>query len=260
LFVVVRPIEQPRDASKDNSARRIIALFGGVRPMARRLSAAGRRVAPTTVQGWAERGVIPVRRQADVLAAAASAGIALAPGDFLAGLGTPAPDRGGGAGQGGDGAALELLSVVQMERADRLTIERGTPGEELMEAAGRGAAEAILARFAPTAVAVLCGPGNNGGDGFVIARHLAQAGWPVSLGLLGDAARLKGDAALNASRWRETPGAGAIHPLATGILDGAGLVVDALFGAGLARPVDGAGGGRTGAGLRRHRYAERRRR
>ncbi|MDX1485420.1 MAG: NAD(P)H-hydrate dehydratase, partial [Alphaproteobacteria bacterium] len=85
---------------------------------------------------------------------------------------------------------------------------------------------------------VLSGPGNNGGDGFVIARHLAAAGWPVRLALLGEEGRLRGDAALNAGRRRAA--GGDIEPPTPDVLDGAGLVVDALFGAGLARALEGA--------------------
>ncbi len=200
--------------------------------MARTLSAAtGRRVPPTTVQGWAQRGLIPASRQAEVLAAAKARGIELAPGDFFAAAEGPAP------GPGATAAGPELLTVAEMGRADSLTVERGTPGARLMEAAGQGAARLIRARFAPVPAVVLCGPGNNGGDGFVIARALAEAGWEVRAGLLGDADRLPGDAALNAGRWREM--GGAIAPLDPGLVEGAGLIVDALFGAGLARPLDG---------------------
>ncbi len=129
---------------------------------------------------------------------------------------------------------LILLSVAEMGRADRAAIEGGVPGERLMEAAGRGVADAIVERWAPCPVVVLAGPGNNGGDGFVAARHLKAAGWPVRVALFGAVERLKGDAALNAGRWD-----GPLEPLSPGSLDGAALVVDALFGAGLARPLDG---------------------
>src|SRR5882757_6121616 len=121
-----------------------------------------------------------------------------------------------------------------MGEADRLTIAGGVPGEMLMERAGAAVAAAVTARWSPRPTAVLCGPGNNGGDGFVAARHLAAAGWPVRLFLLGDRAALKGDAARHAGRW-----SGATEPLAASLPNDTALVVDALFGAGLARPLDG---------------------
>ncbi len=128
-----------------------------------------------------------------------------------------------------------LLTVAEMSRADAAAIEAGISGEHLMEAAGRAVADAVAGRWDKRPVAVLCGPGNNGGDGFVVARLLAEAGWPVRLALLGDRDRLKGDARSHAERWT-----GAVEPLAVEALDGAEIVVDALFGAGLARPLDGA--------------------
>lgn len=126
----------------------------------------------------------------------------------------------------------EILTVAEMTAADRAAIGSGTPGTALMERAGTAVAEAILARFDRTATTVLCGPGNNGGDGFVIARRLAEAGWPVSLRLLGDRAALTGDAAAAAALWT-----GAVEPWSAAAREGAGLVVDALFGAGLSRPL-----------------------
>src|SRR5690606_16050289 len=129
---------------------------------------------------------------------------------------------------------IELLRVAEMYRADAAAIASGIPGITLMENAGAGVARAILERWTRRPVAVLCGPGNNGGDGFVVARLLAERGWPVRLALLGTREALKGDAALAAARW-----SGTVEALTPAVLDGAGLIVDALFGAGLARPLAG---------------------
>ncbi|MBE90790.1 MAG: bifunctional ADP-dependent NAD(P)H-hydrate dehydratase/NAD(P)H-hydrate epimerase [Rhodospirillaceae bacterium] len=122
-----------------------------------------------------------------------------------------------------------------MAAADNAAIKSGISGETLMERAGAAIADAIVTRWGAMPVAVLCGPGNNGGDGFVVARLLKQAGWDVRLALLGTSDRLKGDAKIHAARWD-----GVISDLSPAILDGAELVVDALFGAGLSRPLDGA--------------------
>jgi len=121
-----------------------------------------------------------------------------------------------------------------MYRADRAAMASGISGLELMERAGAGVAAEILQRFGPRPAAVLCGPGNNGGDGFVVARHLRRAGARVRLALLGDKKCLQGDAVTMARRWR-----GKVLPLDEAALDGAELVVDALFGAGLSRAVEG---------------------
>lgn len=128
----------------------------------------------------------------------------------------------------------EVLSVAEMYRADAVTIASGIPGDRLMEAAGWAVAREIRRRFPPCRVAILCGPGNNGGDGFVAARLLARDGYAIRLALLGDFVNLKGDAALMAARWTYRT-----EPLTLGVLDRADVVVDALFGAGLARPLDG---------------------
>lgn len=126
-----------------------------------------------------------------------------------------------------------LLRVAQMQEADRLTEAAGISGKDLMQSAGGAVADAVVKRWSARHVAVLCGPGGNGGDGLVVACELAAAGWPVRVGLLGALARLRGDAAHHAARWM-----GPIEPLDARILDGAELVVDALFGAGLSRGLD----------------------
>lgn len=129
---------------------------------------------------------------------------------------------------------LVLLTPAQMDMADRAAQATGIRGFAMMEAAGGAVAVAVGARWPMQPVSVLCGPGNNGGDGLVAARHLAAAGWPVTLALLGSRERLTGEAAHAASLWT-----GAIAPFSVDRLDGAGIVIDALFGAGLSRPLDG---------------------
>ncbi|MBT5779045.1 MAG: NAD(P)H-hydrate dehydratase [Rhodospirillaceae bacterium] len=128
----------------------------------------------------------------------------------------------------------EILSVEQMNAADAAAIALGTPGIVLMENAGAAITREIRKRWQPCSVSVLCGPGNNGGDGFVVARLLKAAGWPVRLALLGTTENLKDDAAAAAAKWD-----GEVAALDRAVLDDAELVVDALFGAGLTRALDG---------------------
>ena len=119
-----------------------------------------------------------------------------------------------------------------MQEADRLTEAAGISGRELMQNAGTAVAREAMARWSARRVAVLCGPGNNGGDGFVAASVLKSAGWPVRVALVGHVGALHGDAAFHAARWT-----GPVEPLDARVLEGAELVVDALFGAGLSRPL-----------------------
>jgi len=128
-----------------------------------------------------------------------------------------------------------LLSVALMIEADRLAVAAGTPSQVLMQRAGEAVAREITRRWTPRPVTVLCGPGNNGGDGFVAASALAQSGWPVSVALRGELSTLSGDARLHAGRW-----SGAIDTISPGAIEGAELVVDALFGSGLSRHLDAA--------------------
>jgi ADP-dependent NAD(P)H-hydrate dehydratase / NAD(P)H-hydrate epimerase len=128
---------------------------------------------------------------------------------------------------------IELLTSAEMAEADRLAIAGGIAGIDLMENAGKAVAAAAHCRPGGRIVMV-AGPGNNGGDGFVAARLLAERGYDTKVLLLGEVARLKGDAALAAKRWR-----GPVVAAEPGGLASADLVIDALFGAGLDRPVEG---------------------
>jgi ADP-dependent NAD(P)H-hydrate dehydratase / NAD(P)H-hydrate epimerase len=129
---------------------------------------------------------------------------------------------------------IELLAPDEMAKADRLTIASGVTGIRLMENAGRAVADAVAARVAPGPVLIVAGPGNNGGDGFVAARLLSERGYMVRVMLLGDRAQLKGDAAEAATRWT-----GSVEPGDPARLGSPAIIVDALFGAGLARPIEG---------------------
>lgn len=128
----------------------------------------------------------------------------------------------------------ELLSLEQTAAADKATYKLGISPETLMENAAASVVDVILDHYEPCDTLILCGFGNNGGDGFVIARLLAEKGWNVTVVLLGDIENLKGEAALNAKRWK-----GTIHPFTPALLNHKALVVDALFGAGLSRPLEG---------------------
>ncbi|MCJ2093232.1 NAD(P)H-hydrate dehydratase [Methylobacterium sp. J-072] len=131
---------------------------------------------------------------------------------------------------------MRVLTVAAMRRVDAAAIDGGIPGIRLMEAAGAAVAERARARLPEGGrVLVLCGPGNNGGDGFVAARLLAERGYAVDLHLLGERGALTGDAALAAEAWT-----GPVQPADADALPPCDLVIDALFGAGLSRHLDGA--------------------
>jgi hydroxyethylthiazole kinase-like uncharacterized protein yjeF len=130
---------------------------------------------------------------------------------------------------------IELLTTAEMAEADRLAIASGIAGIELMENAGRAVADAASGRASQgRRVAIVAGPGNNGGDGFVAARHLAERGLTVRVSFVGDRKRLKGDAALAADRW-----SGPVEAASPSALADCDIVIDALFGAGLDREVEG---------------------
>ena len=127
-----------------------------------------------------------------------------------------------------------LFGTEEMYAADAAAVEAGIPGMQLMESAGRAVAEQVRLLYTRGPTLVLCGPGNNGGDGFVVARLLQEAGWSVEVALLGDTSALKGDAALAAAKWLSP-----VYKLGPNAVSGHTLVVDALFGSGLTRPIKG---------------------
>ncbi|MBM9595228.1 NAD(P)H-hydrate dehydratase [Roseitranquillus sediminis] len=130
-----------------------------------------------------------------------------------------------------------LLTSAEMSALERSEMQAGrVSGCALMERAGSGVADAIeTARRGRRRAVVLCGPGNNGGDGFVVARTLARRGWSVDLFLWGDAERLPPDAAANRAAWEAIGPVRPFGDLASG-LPATDVVVDAIFGAGQTRP------------------------
>lgn len=132
-------------------------------------------------------------------------------------------------------APNEIITVAEMYAADRYAAEHGIPTLTLMENAGRAVADEIARMHPkPCPVLVMCGPGNNGGDGFVVARLLKGRGWPVRLSLLGERGALKGDAAFQSVQWADE-----VAALTPAVLQGTQIVVDGLYGAGLSRPLEG---------------------
>ncbi|HYA63941.1 MAG TPA: NAD(P)H-hydrate epimerase, partial [Candidatus Sulfotelmatobacter sp.] len=141
---------------------------------------------------------------------------------------------------------MKALTAAEMREVDRLTTERfGVPSLQLMEAAGKRVAEVFLEQYGhknvdpPGFVAVLCGKGNNGGDGFVVARHLKEEADHVRVYLFAKPEELQGDAAKNYERWLEQGGgitvlqSEAEWEKARGEISGADVIVDALLGTGI---------------------------
>src|SRR5690606_3701638 len=127
----------------------------------------------------------------------------------------------------------EIITIAEMRAIDEASAQAGASTRTLMENAGAAVADVIAQRFTPRSTAVLCGPGNNGGDGWVAAQRLKQRGWPVWVETMAPREALRGDAADAAAGWDgETLTLGARAEQAE-------LVVDALFGAGLTRPLEG---------------------
>jgi hydroxyethylthiazole kinase-like uncharacterized protein yjeF len=128
---------------------------------------------------------------------------------------------------------MEVLTSDEMERADRLTIAAGTPGFALMLSAGQAVAEAAMGLVEEGPILVVAGPGNNGGDGFVAAAELSAQGREVSIILMCERDHLQGDAASAARGWKYP-----VLPFNPQAIGKPALIIDALFGAGLSRPVE----------------------
>src|SRR5215208_3544087 len=128
----------------------------------------------------------------------------------------------------------ELLSPKEMADADRLAVASGVASFRLMQKAGAAVAEAARTMTEDGDILVLAGPGHNGGDGFVAATLLRAEGRSVRVALLGDRKRLKGDAATAAAHYD-----GPVETVGATTNLSADLIIDALFGAGLDRPLTG---------------------
>ena len=134
---------------------------------------------------------------------------------------------------------FSLLTAQQVRAAEQFAVQAGTPLIVLMERAGLAVAEMVMTRYTKRPTVILCGPGNNGGDGFVAARHLAAKGWPVRILLYGKLEELAPEAKVAASRWRGAVITATLPVLENAVQKGAQLIVDALYGIGLRRPVTG---------------------
>ncbi|RKR03026.1 NAD(P)H-hydrate dehydratase [Maricaulis maris] len=128
----------------------------------------------------------------------------------------------------------DILAAADCAACDRYAVENGVMSQSLMRKAGEAVATAIRTRWAPRPVLVLAGPGNNGGDGLIAAASLRESGWPVRVVLFAEPASLTDDAAWAFGVWGE-----AVERAHGVDIDKTGLVVDALFGAGLSRAISG---------------------
>ena len=133
---------------------------------------------------------------------------------------------------------VALLTAEETRNADAAAIGGATSGETLMENAGRAVVDLITQEYKPCKTLVVCGSGNNGGDGFVTARLLKERGWDIALVSIGASEDIKKDAKIAKDKWGMAGGATlAFHKE---MLREAGLVIDAMFGTGLMRDIDGA--------------------
>lgn len=136
-------------------------------------------------------------------------------------------------------SVYSVLTAQQMRVAEQYAVQTGTPLIVLMERAGLAVAEQVMARYPKQPIIILCGPGNNGGDGFVAARHLAAKGWAVRVLLYGKLEDLTPEAKVAASRWRGSVITASLSVMENAIQKGAALMIDGLYGIGLRRAVTG---------------------
>ena len=145
---------------------------------------------------------------------------------------------------------MKIVTAKQMQMLDKETIENiGIPGLVLMENAGRGTSEVIMSCFhyelSEKGALVVAGPGNNGGDGFVIARHIRQAGFAAEVVLLAPLEKFRGDALVNLDiiKGLGIPVAQCLNEndiiKKAGMFENTGVIIDAIFGTGLGRDVGG---------------------
>ncbi len=129
---------------------------------------------------------------------------------------------------------VTLLTTSQMNAADEQTVASGKKSIELMEAAAAGVVREIRKRWQPRLTLVLCGPGNNGGDAYIVASLLDKAGWPVRVAAVASSKDKTGDAKKAAAGWN-----GDVVDLVPEVLEGCELIVDGIYGAGLSRDIEG---------------------
>jgi len=131
---------------------------------------------------------------------------------------------------------IEILTSEQMYRADLLAVKNGISSYQLMGNAGKCITREIIKKCRKGRALILCGRGNNGGDGFVVARLLSARGWPTQVGVLRSLKGIKNDALRASKEWKGTTFELSLTQLKKRIR-GCSVVVDALFGIGLNRPV-----------------------
>ncbi|MGD9649831.1 MAG: NAD(P)H-hydrate epimerase, partial [Dongiaceae bacterium] len=127
-----------------------------------------------------------------------------------------------------------LLTAAKMRAAEGRLFASGIPAQDLMARAGEEVAKFIHHRYHGSSILVLCGPGNNGGDGFIAAKHLRKGGHAVTVCLLAEENKLKGDAAWARAEW-----GGAVVPFAPALFENHEIIIDAIFGIGLNKPITG---------------------